>query len=109
MKSDVVYGLVNATWPVILVDEAGAIHNVNPVAVRTFGPSMADGTGSLSTLWGSANTGTPAELLTRCASQAAVNVPLNLIGKGDKPLAYSVSICTMLDEGKKYFLCQLLP
>jgi two-component system, cell cycle sensor histidine kinase and response regulator CckA len=109
MKSDVVYGLVNATWPVILVDEAGGIHNVNPAALRAFGPSLTDGTGTLQALWAPENPGTVEELFSRCAGQAQVNVPLKLLGKGGKTLSHSAGICSILDEGKKYFLLQLLP
>jgi two-component system cell cycle sensor histidine kinase/response regulator CckA len=109
MKSDIVYGLVSASWPAILVDESGAIHNVNPVAVRAFGQTMADGTGTLSALWLPENQGTAAELLARCASQAVVNVPLKLLGRNRAPLSYQASICTIQEDGKKYLLFQLLP
>ena len=109
MKSDIVYGLVGATWPALLMDEAGAIHNVNPAAVRVLGPSMADGTGTLPALWRPDNQGTAAELLKRCATEAAVNVPLKLLGKKGESLSYQASICAIQDEGKKYFLMQLLP
>ncbi len=109
MKSDIVYGLVSATWPAMLMDESGAIHNVNPVAVRAFGPSMADGTGTLAGLWLPENQGTPAGLLAQCASQAAVNVPLKLRGKNGAQNSYQACICSILDEGKKYFLFQFLP
>ena len=109
MKSDIVYGLVSASWPAILVDESGAIHNVNPVAVRAFGQTMADGTGTLSALWLPENQGTAAELLARCASQAAVNVPLKLLGRNRAQLSYQASICAIQEDGKKYFLFQLFP
>src|ERR1700677_700912 len=109
MKSDIVYGLVSATWPAMIVDEAGAVHNVNPAAVRAFGPSMADGTGTLPALWLPDNQETAAELLARCASQAAVNVPLKLLGKNKANLPYQASICAIQDDGKKYFLIQLFP
>ena len=109
MKSDIVYGLVSASWPAILMDESGAVHNVNPVAVRTLGPTMADGTGTLQALWLSENQGTAAELLARCGGQAVVNLPLRLLGKNRAQLSYQASICTIQDEGKKYFLFQLFP
>ena len=99
MKSDIVYGLVSATWPAMIVDEAGAVHNVNPAAVRAFGPSMADGTGTLPALWLPDNQETAAELLARCASQAAVNVPLKLLGKNKANLPYQASICAIQDDG----------
>jgi signal transduction histidine kinase len=109
MKSDIVYGLVSATWPAILMDEAGAVQNVNPVAVRAFGPTMADGTGTLAALWLPENQGTAAELLARCAAQAVVNVPLKLRGKNSVEQSYQACVCSILDQGKKYFLFQLLP
>jgi signal transduction histidine kinase/CheY-like chemotaxis protein len=109
MKSDIVYGLVSAAWPAILVDEAGTIHNVNPVAVRAFGPSMADGTGTLPAMWLPGNQGTAEELLARCAGQSAVNESVKLLGKNKTNLSYQASICTIQGEGEKYFLIQLFP
>ena len=109
MKSDIVYGLVSASWPAILLDETGTIHNVNPVAVRAFGQTMADGTGTLAALWLPSNAGTAADLLARCGSQAAVNVPLKLLGRNKAELSYRASVCTIQEDGKKYFLFQLFP
>jgi signal transduction histidine kinase/ActR/RegA family two-component response regulator len=109
MKSDIVYGLVSATWPAILVDESGAIHNVNPAAVRALGPSMADGSGTLSALWLPGNQGTAAELLANSTSQAIAGVSLKLLGKNAANLSFRGSVNTIVDEGKKYFLIQLFP
>jgi nitrogen-specific signal transduction histidine kinase/ActR/RegA family two-component response regulator len=109
MKSDIVYGLVSATWPALLADEAGAIHNVNPAAVRAFGPGMSDGTGTLAGIWQPENAGTAAEFLARCAGEAAVYAPMKLLGKKGASLGYAANVCTILEDGKKYFLMQLLP
>lgn len=109
MKSDIVYGLVSASWPAMLVDEGGAIHNANPAAVRAFGPGVNDGTTTLPALWSAANPATAAEVLAKCASQAAVNVPVQLLGKKEANPSFQASICVIQEDGKKYFLIQLFP
>ena len=56
------------------------------------------------------NQGTAAELLARCASQAAVKCAVETFGQ--KPCGAFLSsqrICTIQEEGKKFFLFQMFP
>ena len=109
MKADVVYGLLNASWPVLIVDEAGVIQNANPAAVEVFGPSVANGSTPLISLWLAENDGTPAQFLARWKLSPATPVRLKLLAAGGLTLAYQASVCPVPDAEKKDFLLQLLP
>ncbi len=109
MKSDVVLGLLNASWPVLLVDGAGMIHGANTVAELALGSNMAGGTTSLAALWPTDNQGSPVEFLTRWEVSPTPMVSLKLRGVTGTSLAFQACICLVADDGKNYFLLQLLP
>jgi two-component system cell cycle sensor histidine kinase/response regulator CckA len=109
MKSDVVAGLSNASWPVLLVDEAGVIQNANAAAIQVFGASLNNGSTPLAALWLAENEGNCAGFLSRGELAPAAPVHLKLKGAGGAGVAFLACVCAVKDDGKKYYLLQLLP
>lgn len=109
MKSDVVLGLLNASWPVLLVDETGLIQNANSTALQRFGLDLSNGSTTLTSIWMADNNTTSAQFLARPESSLAVPARLKLQGAGGAAFGHQAMVCAVTDEGKKYFLLQLLP
>lgn len=109
MKSDVVSGLLNASWPVLLLDETGVIQTANATATQRLGLNLSASPTSLASIWMGDNNTTPAQFLARPDSSLAVAAPLKLQGAGGVALLHQAMVCSFVDEGKKYFLLQLLP
>src|ERR1700722_11447551 len=109
MKPDVVSGLVNAGWPVLLLDEAGVIHHANPAAVTALGAAAGVGSAPLANFWLAENTGTPAAFLARAETTPGAALPLRLRGDGGAQLVHQACVCSVLAEGRKWFILQLLP
>jgi signal transduction histidine kinase len=109
MKSDVVFVLDNAGWPAFLVHEAGSIVRANQAAVKTFGPALEGAAPLLSALWAAEN-GPPAEqFLAQWERSPAAMVPLKFRVKGGVIGSFAVSLCSIHNDGQKFFIFQLLP
>jgi two-component system cell cycle sensor histidine kinase/response regulator CckA len=107
MKLDLVFGLENAAWPVLVVDEAGVIRRANRVAARTFGAKVETGSCPLTDLWLAESDANPAEFLSRSAQSPTA--PVKLLGGGGGTLSFQSSVCPVDDETGKLLLLQLLP
>ena len=59
MKSEVVLGLLNASWPVLLVEDTGIIRNANAKAGEMLGKNFGNGLTTLGSLWLPENHGAP--------------------------------------------------
>src|SRR5579871_6341283 len=101
MKPDVVSGLANATWPVLLLDEAGVIHNANPAAVDVFGPTAATGSTSISGFWPDENGVSAVNFLLRAENSSGIVLPLKLIGQTGISQAYQACVCFVPADGRK--------
>jgi signal transduction histidine kinase len=108
MKFDVVNGLAGASWPVLLVDEAGTIHNGNPAAAQVLGPSLQVGT-ALASFWLTENELRPEELLARWEASPGSAVSVKLYGQNGESLSYEAVICPVVDNLEKRYLMQFLP
>lgn len=108
MKLDVLNGLANAGWPVLLTDEEGNILNANPAATAAFGPAAAPGA-TLAAIWLAENDASPAELLARAGQAAGGLVPMKLLAAGGDPAVYSACVCSTIENLQKRLLVQLLP
>ncbi len=109
MKSDVVLGLLNASWPVLLVDGAGMIQSANAMAAQAFGPAAGGGSASLTSIWPAENDVAPAQFLARWETAPAPTTRVRLRGVAGADLTYLACICLLPENGKNYFLLQLLP
>jgi len=109
MNSDVVLGLSEAAWPVLLLDEAGMVESANPAAVRVFGSALAGGPAPLASVWPAENGVSAEQFLALCEQPATAAVPLKLQGPGGIGLSYLACVCAISDGGKKRLLLQLLP
>jgi two-component system cell cycle sensor histidine kinase/response regulator CckA len=109
MKSDVVLGLVNAAWPVFVVNESGTIHSANPAAAHVLGASVSGSAASLSSIWLAENEVPSAEFLAHWERAPAAIAQIKLLGQGGAHLSFQACICSLHDAGQKYFIFQLLP
>jgi two-component system, cell cycle sensor histidine kinase and response regulator CckA len=108
MKSNVAFALENAGWPVLLVDSAGAVCRTNQAALGLFGPALAVDSPRLSAVWASENTSAADQFLTQWERSAVPMVLLKFRGKSGQAVAYLTSICAFTQDGRKYFVLQLL-
>ncbi len=109
MKPEVVSGLVNANWPVLLLDEAGVIHSANPAAAQAFGPQAAAGSAPLANFWLAENPVSPADFLAAAGSAPGVFLPIKLLGQGGISQSYQACVCSASGDGRKQFVLQLMP
>src|ERR1700728_41664 len=107
MKSDVVDGLLNASWPVLVVEESGIIRNANMMAVQALDPTLANGSTPMGSIWPPDNQGSPAQFLADWELAPTAPVRLNLRGSGGAKVSFQIYICLLLEDGKKNYLLQL--
>src|SRR5246127_3342595 len=103
MKSDVVLGLSNASWPVLLVEETGIIQNANEKAAAALGLRVGNALTTLGSIWLTETK--PVEFLTRCESSGPASIRLK--GADGTPLSYQACVTGFTKEGKKSLLLQL--
>ena len=109
MKPDVLFGLENAGWPVLLVDGGGTVCRANAMAVKLFGPEIESGSTRLPALWAPENSLGPDAFLSQWERSPAPTVQLKFSGKGGNTLACLTSVCGATQDGRRYFVMQLLP
>jgi two-component system, cell cycle sensor histidine kinase and response regulator CckA len=108
MKLDVLTGLANAGWPVLLADVAGIVLNANPAAVAAFGPAANTGA-ALAAIWLAENDAAPADFLAGAVKSPGALPTLKLLAVGGAPATYSACVCTTVESLQKCYLVQLLP
>lgn len=106
MKPDVVSGLVNAAWPALLVDAAGTVIHSNQAAVGAFGASLTAGATLQASIWLAENGASPAEFFSHWERQPSAVVQLKLLGAGGVHVTQSACICSVHEDGQKFFLLQ---
>jgi two-component system, cell cycle sensor histidine kinase and response regulator CckA len=110
MKHEVVFGLEEAGWPVLLVDRAGVVRKANRAAARTFCTHLNSPATSLAAIWLQENTLTPEQFLAGAAQSQAPMASVKLLGNGDTSLPFQASICPVsAARTESFFLVQLLP
>lgn len=108
MKSSVTFQLENAGWPALLLDGATTICRANPAAVRLFGPTLEGGAPLLAAIWSAENTLPAEQFLAQWERAPSATVSLKFRSKGGGTVSWLTSICSVLREGQKLFLLQLL-
>ena len=109
MKFDVIFGLEEAGWPVLLVDEDSVIRQANPAAVQLFGPALDGEAPRLSALWPNDNGRTAEKFPAEWERSPAASMLLKFRTKGGMVESHSTSICAINREGRKLLLLQLWP
>src|SRR5690242_13378008 len=108
MKSSVTFQLENAGWPALLLDGATTICRANPAAVRLFGPTLEGGAPLLAAIWSAENSTSAEQFLAQWERAPSPTVILKFRGKGGGTVSWSTSICSVLKDGQKLFMLQLL-
>jgi two-component system cell cycle sensor histidine kinase/response regulator CckA len=108
MKPDVVLGLENAAWPVLLVGADGAIRLANGAAKSFFGTALDGQPAQLSSIWSPENGGMAGDFLTlwRQAPKAVVELKFRPAG-GAAAVKFITAISHLHEEGATSFLLQL--
>jgi CheY-like chemotaxis protein len=107
MKSEVVFALEEAEWPVLLVDGSGVICHANKLAVILFGPALANGSAPLMGIWSLENSQRVEEFLATWEGAPATRIPIKFQTAAGALVSYAASICSYGEEGEIRFLLQL--
>jgi two-component system cell cycle sensor histidine kinase/response regulator CckA len=109
MKSDVVFALENAGWPVLLIDGASAICGANPNALKVFGAALEGASRALSAIWSPENRLPAGQFLAQWERAPLPIAPLKFQGRDGETLAFLVLISPFTQDEQKYFVWQFLP
>jgi hypothetical protein len=107
MKTDVVFALEEAEWPVLLVDGSGVICHANKSAVNLFGPGLASGSAPLMEIWSAENSQRVEEFLAMWEGAPATRIPIKFQTAAGALVSYAALICAYSHEGQMLFLLQL--
>jgi signal transduction histidine kinase len=109
MKPEVVFGLENAAWPAVLVNVSGGIFVINAAAKNVFGPALVGDTANLAAIWATENGAPAADFLARWEQLPTSAGILKFKTAGGAVKPFFTSICQFQNDGKKWFVFQLLP
>jgi len=107
MKTDVVFALEEAEWPVLLVDGSGVICHANKLAVILFGPALASGSAPLIEIWSAENSQRVEEFLATWEGGPATRIPIKFQTPAGALISYAASICAYGQDDQILFLLQL--
>ncbi len=106
MKSDIFFLLENASWPVLLVEEAATIRRANQEAIATFGPILESENTLLTAIWGAENSGTAGEFLGKNDHSSGPK-QLHFKVKGGVTVNFTTYISHTTRDEQKHFVFQL--
>ena len=109
MKSEIAFGLDDAGWPALLVDEAGTICHANAMAARVFGAAISGQSPPLSAIWSPDNSRPAEQFLASWQKSPVPTAVLKFRGPGANAVVHRVSICSLAKDGQKFILFQLFP
>ncbi|HON09020.1 MAG TPA: hypothetical protein PLW02_13065, partial [Verrucomicrobiota bacterium] len=107
MKSDLIFGLENASWPALLVDSQGIIKRASSSAITIFGKGLETGSTHLSTIWSNENKITAGQFLSQLDRALQPLQNIIFIMAGGVNISFSVHICAVIRDGSKYYILQL--
>ncbi|MGC9034398.1 MAG: ATP-binding protein [Verrucomicrobiia bacterium] len=108
MKSDFTFGLENAAWPALLIDSYGTIKRASTSAVTIFGKGLESGSASLSALWSGENKISFGQFLSQLERALQPLQKVVLLVAGGASVAFTAHICSVVKDGLKYYIIQLL-
>jgi signal transduction histidine kinase len=109
MKSEVVHGLANANWPVLVVDETGTVRHSNPAAAQVLGPGVALSGTMLSSFWLADNELPLDDFLKNLESAQSGTFAVKLMGIGHVSVPFQAYVCPVVEAMQRVHLLQLLP
>src|SRR5690242_153139 len=108
MKFDLGFALDNAGWPAFVVDDSGIVRHANQAAVNTFGAVIGGGPALSASIWSPESDFTPEEFLAKSDRSSTPMTPLKLRVKGGATTQFTAYVCSLVRDGQKFFLFQLL-
>ena len=109
MKPEVVFGLENAAWPAVLVNAGGGVFVTNATAKNIFGPALSGEAANLAAVWAPENGGSAPDFLARWEQSPVTSGILKFKTARGAVTPFLTSICQFTNDGKKWFVLQLLP
>jgi two-component system cell cycle sensor histidine kinase/response regulator CckA len=109
MKPEAVFGLENAAWPAVLVGASGAVFLTNAAAKNFFGATLGGEAVNLAAVWAAENGGSAADFLARWEQSPAASGILKFRTAGGAAEPFLTTVCQFNNDGKKWFVLQLLP
>lgn len=106
MKSDLSFLLENASWPVLLVEEAGTIRRANQEAINVFGSIVEGEKPLVAAIWGAGNNQSAGEFLGVAERPSGPKQIMFQI-KGGTTIAFTTYVSQTIRDEQKYFLFQL--
>jgi signal transduction histidine kinase len=107
MKPDVVFGLDNAEWPVLMVDPNGVIRNHSRGAAAVFGKIIEGSSVLLSSLWAMENDSSAVQFLSLLdiSCRSYHQILFNVLG--GRTESFATNVCQITVDGKKLFILQM--
>ncbi|MHC1764423.1 MAG: ATP-binding protein [Verrucomicrobiia bacterium] len=108
MKSEFVFALETAGWPVLVITPSGVIWRANAAAAELFSAVTETGRLSAASIWSPENDSTVEVFLSRAQTTTQEAVPLKLRTKNGQTVQFSAYLAAFNKDGQKHFLLQLL-
>lgn len=107
IKSDTVFALENASWPVLLVDTAGAIRAASQGAKNFFGQIITTRPTLDQSVWSRENEQSPEDFLASYDEMADRTFQLRFKGRDGSTASHQTHICTLRVNNEDLFLLQI--
>ena len=108
MKLDSGFALDNAGWPAFLVDDSGIVRQANQAAVNTFGTVMEGEPALSASVWSLEIDLTPEQFLAKADRSSTSMTQLRFRVKGGTTAQFNTYLCSLVRDGQKLFLFQLI-
>ncbi|MGC8743294.1 MAG: ATP-binding protein [Verrucomicrobiia bacterium] len=108
MKYEFTFGLENAAWPALLIDSQGIIKRASASAITIFGKGLESGSVNLSTMWSGENDISFGQFLSQIERALQPTQKMILTVAGGATVPFTAHICSIIKEGLKYYIIQLL-
>ena len=109
MKLEEAFGLENAGWAALLVNDAGTIVRANQAAVKIFGTALEGEATLLSAIWAPENGVGADQFLGQWERSPVSTATLKFRIKGGITTPFPATICSFVRDGQRRFIIQFLP
>src|ERR1041385_4364746 len=108
MKADFVFGLENAAWPALVLNDSGLIQRANAAAASAFGGVSEAGGASAASIWSPENQLGLEAFLTRTERASMEPIPVKLREKSGRTGPFLAYVSSFTKDGQRLHLVQLL-